>query len=118
MRAANFLRIILIATALAACSSWAFSVHRGNSSFAGQHSVTVPDGIALLTRSEAEALWREPATLFLDVRSLEDYNSGHIHGSLLLPYEEMTERLPAMRAKLERANQLIVYCKSTDCGKS
>jgi phage shock protein E len=118
MRALNFLRIILVAIAMAACSSWALSVHHGNSTLAGQQSVTAPDGIVLLTRSEAETIWHEPATLFIDVRSREDYNVGHIQGSLMLPYEEMTERLPAVREKLKLASHIIVYCKSTDCGKS
>jgi rhodanese-related sulfurtransferase len=118
MRAINFLRIILVAIALAACSSWVLSVQRENSNSTGQQSLTVPDGIALLTRPEAEASWLDPETLFLDVRSLEDYNVGHIQGSLSFPYEEIPERLPAVQAKWERANRLIVYCKSTDCGKS
>ncbi len=118
MRATNFLRIILIAIAMAACSSWVLSVQHDNSTLAGQQSVTVPDGIALLTLPEAEAVWHESPIVFIDVRSLEDYNIGHIQGSLLLPYEEMTERLPAVREKLKLANHIIVYCKSTDCGKS
>ena len=109
MRATNFLLIVLIAAALAAYSAWAESERVVRSS---------PTGIPLVHRAEAEALWHEPTTLFLDVRPMTDYWVGHIKAAVALPYEEMDRRLPELKPRLERARTLVVYCKSVDCGKS
>jgi rhodanese-related sulfurtransferase len=116
MRLINFIRILVVALALAGYSAW---------SLAQRQSRDVPfledrpaGGIALLRLAEAEALWHDPSTLFVDVRSATDYEFGHIAGAILLPEEEMEQKLPELRPRLERAGVIVVYCKSVDCGKS
>jgi rhodanese-related sulfurtransferase len=52
------------------------------------------------------------------VRSRFDYECGHIAGAINLPDEEFETAFPALRLRLERAEVLVVYCKSSDCGKS
>jgi rhodanese-related sulfurtransferase len=74
--------------------------------------------IKLVGLAEAEALWREKTTVFLDVRSAADYDFGHIRGALSLPYEEFEERFPALKTRLQQAGAIVVYCKSIDCAKS
>ena len=51
-------------------------------------------------------------------RLAADHAYGHIPGSLLLPEEEFEERFAALKPRLERAQALVVYCSSRDCGKS
>ncbi len=74
--------------------------------------------IPLLHLEEAETLWHEPSTLFVDVRSGFDYEVGHIAGAISLPEEEFEERLLSQWPRLQQAKAVVVYCKSVDCGKS
>ena len=48
--------------------------------------------------------------VILDVRSLDEYNSGHIPGAILIPVDEIKEKAETI---LKDKNQLIlVYCRS------
>ena len=116
MHLVNFFRILIIATALAAYSTMA-GTPDGTRSY-DREQIPAADGISFINRSEAEALWRQPTTLFLDVRPATDYQFGHIEGAVHLPEAEIKERLPALKPRLERAAVLVVYCKSIDCGAS
>jgi rhodanese-related sulfurtransferase len=116
VHAANFLRILLTAAALAAYTAWV-SAPDGTRSYQRDH-IPAADGIPLIDRAEAEALWRQPTTLFLDVRPATDFAFGHIEGAVHLPEAEIRDRLPALKPRLERAAALVVYCKSIDCGAS
>ena len=46
--------------------------------------------------------------LIVDVRTKEEYNSGHLEGALLLPVQELEERL----GELPMDKPIIVYCRS------
>ncbi len=116
MKAANFLRILAVTAALTAYSAWTESV-RPRSAALPESDRSVAD-IPLLRTAEAERLWGQDTTLFLDVRSRYDYESGHIRGALNLPDEEFESLYPSLRDRLARAGTLVVYCKSEDCGKS
>ena len=116
MKAANFLRIIVVAAALSGYTAWALAKKEPA---APAESLPVPAGTLPLVRlAEARRLWQDPQTLFLDVRTAADYEVGHIPGAVHVPEEEFEERLPALKSRLERAGAIVVYCKSTDCGKS
>jgi rhodanese-related sulfurtransferase len=82
-----------------------------------QTSVPYTD-IPLLTVKEAEALWHNPSTIFLDVRTELEYVQGHIQGAIWLPEDDFDKHFPALKARLEKARAIVVYCKSRDCGKS
>ncbi len=116
MRVSNFLRIGLIAAALASYSAWAQTAGRGDA--VRGRTIQGTEGLVLIDRAQAERLWHEPTTLFLDVRPMTDYWVNHIEGAVSLPFEELEAQLPEMKPRLERARTLIVYCKSVDCGKS
>jgi rhodanese-related sulfurtransferase len=116
MHASKFLRILVVTLALSGYSVWARTQQQKPTvNLADDHS---PGGIRLLRLTEAEALWHEPSTIFLDVRSATDYEFGHIAGAILLPEGEFEQRFPELRPRLERARAIVVYCKSEDCGKS
>jgi ArsR family transcriptional regulator len=116
MRLVNFAGILIVAAALAGYS--ALASPRGGPSLGSSRSVPAADEIRLVDRADAETLWRDAGTLFIDVRSDNDFAYGHIRGALALPYEELETCLPSLRPRLERATALVVYCKSVDCGKS
>ena len=48
--------------------------------------------------------------ILLDVRSKEEYDTGHIHGAILLPDDEIRER--AAEVLHDTESTIIVYCRS------
>jgi rhodanese-related sulfurtransferase len=117
MKLANFVRILALSLALSAYTAWVLAERDRPAAPPATEPWAVAD-IPLLTEAEAEALWHQPATLFVDVRSPGDFEVGHVAGAVNLPYEETEDRLPSLLARLEAAGDVVVYCKSTDCGKS
>src|SRR5258708_24432722 len=116
MHSSNFLRILVVTLALSGYSAWVLAQRQELAiNVADDHS---PGGIRLLRLAEAQALWHEPSTIFLDVRSTTDYEFGHISGAILLPEEQFETLFPELKPRLERARVIVVYCKSVDCGKS
>jgi len=55
------------------------------------------------------ALAADSAPLLLDVRTPEEFGSGHIPGALLIPIDELPERLDELAAFKERG--VITYCE-------
>jgi rhodanese-related sulfurtransferase len=117
MKLSNLARILALALALSGYSAWLLSARERPAPAPANEPWEVAD-IALLHHDEAEALWHEPATLFVDVRSAADYQVGHIAGAVNLPEEDFESRLPSLLPRLEQARAVVVYCKSVDCGKS
>jgi rhodanese-related sulfurtransferase len=118
LKLAKFARILAVCIALSAYSSWSLAVReRERQRPEPAHAASVAE-IPLVRLSEAQALWRHPSTLFVDVRSAADYDFGHIAGAINLPWDEFEQHLPELKPRLERAKALVVYCKSVDCGKS
>jgi len=52
--------------------------------------------------------------IFLDVRSEDEYNSGHIIGAVFIPVSELEGRL----AELTKDKPIIAYCNGSTCGRS
>ncbi len=48
--------------------------------------------------------------LLIDVRTLEEYQSGHIEGAAHIPYEEIGERIGELTDDRER--EIALYCRS------
>ena len=115
MSPAKLAHILLVALALAGYSSW---VRSAREQAPGKAPAAKSTGIALLRGEQAEELWRERSTVFVDVRSAEDYAYGHIPGAVHLPEEEFEARFPSLEGRLRRAKEVVVYCKSVDCGSS
>ncbi len=118
MKLRNIACILSVCLALSAYSSWSLAVREREHNGSEPSNAAAVAGIPLLRLHDAEALWRDRATLFLDVRSAADYEFGHIEGAISLPEEEFEQRFPELKPRLERAGTLVVYCKSVDCGKS
>jgi rhodanese-related sulfurtransferase len=61
------------------------------------------------TVSRDEALARN--AVLLDVRPRQEYESGHLHGAINIPIEELEERL----LELPRDRLVITYCRGQYC---
>jgi len=117
MRILNILIILSVTAALSGYSAWVLWDLKPRSKPVASEFVEAPD-ISLWRLDDVEALWHEPSTLFVDVRSSIDFDFGHISGAVSLPYEEFDQRFAGLRPRLERADTIVVYCKNRDCGKS
>jgi len=117
MRLVNFVRILLVVTALAGYSAWVSWDRRSRTPPQATEFFEATD-IPLWRLADAEGLWHDPSTLFVDVRSAIDFEFGHIAGAVSLPEEEIEQRLPELKPRLDRAQTIILYCKNLDCGRS
>ena len=73
-----------------------------------------PD-IVSMTVDEAYEVYNSGGDyIFLDVRSEDEYNSGHIEGAVFIPVSELEGRL----AELPKDKPIIAYCNGSTCGRS
>jgi len=75
-------------------------------------------GVRYISTEEAERLHGEPGTLFLDARTLEEYQHGHIPGALHLGRVNFETDFPAVESQLKTPTTLVVYCTSRQCEDS
>jgi rhodanese-related sulfurtransferase len=71
------------------------------------------DGAAS-TPALARRLVRGQGGLLLDVRSIEEFESGHIEGAKLVPYDEVGARIGEIASWLDgdRSKPIVVSCRS------
>ena len=70
-------------------------------------------GIKSITADEAAQLVsRDTAVVFLDVRTVDEWNSstGHIHNAILIPFQDLRDQINKLNAF--RGRMIIVYCRS------
>ncbi len=63
-------------------------------------------GEPTISSDEAKALVRQGA-LLLDVRTSDEFGSGHVQGAVNIPVQELKARLPA-----EKDRAVVLYCQS------
>lgn len=56
----------------------------------------------------AEITARADAPLLLDVRSPEEFAKGHLPGAVLIPHDQLADRLD----EIDRDRWVLVYCRS------
>lgn len=65
----------------------------------------------LVTYEELQGKLNSKASFtLLDVRTLDEYNAGHIPAAVLLPYDEIAQK--AEKLLPEKDAEIIVYCRS------
>jgi rhodanese-related sulfurtransferase len=116
--ACKFFHILAVTLALSGYATWLEAVREPGTAAKDSGKTPMVGGILLYRLAEAEALWHDPATWFVDVRSSIDYAYGHIVGALELPEEEFDARFGSIRPQLEQAKTIIVYCGSRQCARS
>lgn len=52
----------------------------------------------------------QDSVLYVDVRTPEEYRSGHVKGAVLLPYDQMEQRWKELAAHRDRP--IVLYCRS------
>lgn len=57
-----------------------------------------------------DLLAQSPAPLLIDVRTTQEYRSGHIQGSKLLPLSDLATKISQVSP--DKAHPLVVYCQS------
>lgn len=67
---------------------------------------------------EAEVLYFSGLAVFLDARSPEAYELGHIQGAYNLPWQDFDERVGAVMAKIPHDATIVTYCDGTGCSLS
>lgn len=59
---------------------------------------------------------RNGTGMLIDLRSVQDYQNGHIPGAVCIPYEQLEARIPELRSWVIQCSRrfgravLIVYC--------
>lgn len=48
--------------------------------------------------------------LIIDVRTVEEWNNGHIEGAILIPYDQIAEKIGSV-AK-DKKQKIYVYCRT------
>jgi phage shock protein E len=49
-------------------------------------------------------------SLWIDVRTLEEYNAGHLEGAVHIPYDEIEQKIQAVAA--DKTVDIQLYCRS------
>ncbi len=94
--------LIILVLALAACGS----DDNGKSSSSGSFQT--------LTVNEAhDQLLANPDAIFVDVRTVEEYATGHAEGTRLIPLDEIDDRA---EDELPKDKDIYVICRSGNRG--
>jgi rhodanese-related sulfurtransferase len=75
-------------------------------------------GARMVDLQEVRYYLKQPGTLLVDARSPEEFRLGHIPGAVNLPADQFAPFYPKVRARLEKAKIIIVYCSGGSCGTS
>lgn len=90
------LSLVIIITTLAGCS-----VNDSNTD----------TSYSKISSKEAKEMMDEDSdTIILDVRTQDEYDSGHIEGALLIPNDQITEKAESVLTNKDAT--ILVYCRS------
>lgn len=66
------------------------------------------DNNGFLTKEAIKNIQSQNNYVILDVRTQEEYNEQHITGSILIPYDEISETT----INIDKDKTILVYCRS------
>lgn len=78
----------------------------------------VISGIEIQTVGRARELYDTGDFIFVDARSAEDYQAGHIKGAVSLPVGQVEEKLSAFLENYPPETFIITYCSGRTCRDS
>ena len=73
------------------------------------------DHVLFISVDEAKNLFLSEAAVFLDARSPEDYDRGHILGASNLPWEVFDEYFDVALSNVSDDTTIIAYCDGETC---
>jgi rhodanese-related sulfurtransferase len=71
-----------------------------------------------VTLEDAVTLFQSPHIIFIDARDVEDYDYGHISGSINIPYDYLDEYWESVIDTLDRDREYVIYCSGGECESS
>lgn len=75
-----------------------------------------PDDPPFLTFAQARDLFDDrDNVIFVDARYPEDFETGHIPGSVLLPFEMFDDYWTGVEPRLPKDKKIVTYCSGEDC---
>lgn len=87
--------------------------------WAAREQATSPAGNSLtISLDDAEVLFFTGAAVFLDARSPDLYQLGHIQGAYNLPWEDFQSRFDEVMANIPPQTTIITYCDGGGCSLS
>ncbi len=66
----------------------------------------------------AKSLYDTGNVLFVDARSIEDYNDGHVKGAVSLPVGQYDEQIDAFLELYDLDRPIVTYCSGRTCEDS
>jgi len=79
-------------------------------------TITTPSGESLVIPfPEAESLFKQGKATFIDARSGEEYDAGHIKGAVSLPYKEADSKFVEVMSGISEERAIITYCDGQTC---
>ena len=78
----------------------------------------VIDGIEIGTVDQAKKLYDSGEYIFVDARSQEDYEEGHIKGALSLPVGQFEEKIATFLERHPPEVSIVTYCSGRNCSDS
>lgn len=75
-------------------------------------------GIIFITRAEAEDLFSQGKSVFVDSRRPDEFAAGHIAGARSVPLDSSEDGLVELAVLFPPDQCLVVYCEGGDCQTS
>jgi rhodanese-related sulfurtransferase len=83
-----------------------------------ESAVPLPSGLTEISVAEARRALEEGTALFLDARSPDLFEEGHIPGAYNMPPDKFDDDFPSLADLIEAAGTIVVYCDSPSCSDS
>jgi len=87
-------------------------------SVSGQLAAAKPGENLVVSLDDAKALFFARVAIFIDARSEDFYEMGHIQGARSLPMEDFDSRFQAIMADVPQDAPIVVYCDGESCSLS
>lgn len=72
-------------------------------------------GIRVVSWSFVKKQFEEQSALFVDARSVEEFEAGHIPDAISLPFKRLDDAFEILAELVESDKPLTVYCQNRDC---
>ena len=83
-----------------------------------EKSDVVMDELNIDDVTHAKSLYDTGNVLFVDARSIEDYNEGHIKGAVPLPVGQYDEQVDVFLEFYDLDHPIVTYCSGRTCEDS
>ena len=75
-------------------------------------------GVEIIEGEGAWKIFQDKTAVFIDARSEEEYEKGHVPGAMLVNVDNFEEKISALTAILPYDTMMISYCSGRGCESS